>query len=399
MVKNVDKHNNLRKIPPEFWLVAIATAFCTYAELAYEVALTRIFSVMLTYHYVFAVISFSLFGLGLGAMLFKWWRKWFPKCDYRVNLSLFTISILVSVILIVKLPIYNNPSLIDFRLWIYIFLATLPFFFAGLVLAEVFQKFAQFSSILYGFDLFGGALGAITVVFLLNNFSAVNASLIIASIAAFGALIIGFSAKKMPVLNVIPIILLGLVLGFTLFSKINLEVPVAMDPNKDMYRMLNNPIGRAKIIESRWSAFGRTDVVYSSRYPDEMVLFVDGAAGSSMYKLDDFLPDSSKGYNLITRSFGEYFPFFFLKDSEKNSALIIGPGGGRDVVVALMGGVNAITAVEVNPDVVQIVKDYKDFNGGIYSGYPNVRVVTKEGRNYLRDEKTKYDLIMTSIPV
>jgi len=33
-----------------FWLVAISTAFISYGVLTFEVALTRIFSVMLSYH-------------------------------------------------------------------------------------------------------------------------------------------------------------------------------------------------------------------------------------------------------------------------------------------------------------------------------------------------------------
>jgi hypothetical protein len=65
----------------------------------------------------------------------------------------------------------------------------------------------------------------------------------------------------------------------------------------------------------------------------------------------------------------------------------------------MLGGVKAITAVEVNPDVVQIVKDYKDFNGAIYAGDPQVKVVVGEGRNFVRNSDARYDLIMLALPV
>jgi hypothetical protein len=55
--------------------------------------------------------------------------------------------------------------------------------------------------------------------------------------------------------------------------------------------------------------------------------------------------------------------------------------------------------VEVNPDLVQIVKDYKDFNGAIYSGEPRVKVVVAEGRNFVRKTDARYDLIMLALPI
>lgn len=114
-----------------------------------------------------------------------------------------------------------------------------------------------------------------------------------------------------------------------------------------------------------------------------MTLFADEVAGSVKYKLKAILKDKKKKAHL-TSHYGWFFPFLFMKDQEKQTALAIGPGGGRDVVVALLGGIKDITAVEVNPDVVQIVKKYSDFNGGIYSGHPQITPVIAEGRNYVR---------------
>ena len=69
------------------------------------------------------------------------------------------------------------------------------------------------------------------------------------------------------------------------------------------------------------------------------------------------------------------------------------------MLVALMSGVKNITAVEVNPDTVEFMKEYSAYNGGLYTNFPNVKVVTAEGRNYLRQQTEKYDIIMLSIPV
>jgi spermidine synthase len=381
-----------------FLLVVFATALISFGVLTFEIILTRIFSVMLSYHYVFAVISFALLGLGLGGMLLKKWQLWFPKFSFHRNASLFSLMLAVSVIAIIKLPIFDKAAFVDFRMWIYIFMATIPFFFAGLILAEIFQKFAHRSSVIYGFDLLGATLGAMTAVALLNQFNAVNAALIVAVVAMVGALVFGLSSGRIPIISYVSLIIILAAAAVVFFSSRGTEVPIAMDPNKDLYRWMKNPLDQMEIVETRWSSFGRTDLVQSKLTPDQMSIFVDGAAGSAMYNLEMIINDKEKNAHLV-HHFGEYFPFFFLKDYERDNALIIGPGGGRDVVVALLGGVKSITAVEVNPDVVQIVKDYEDFNGGIYNRIPNINIVVREGRNYLRNSTEKFDLIMLALPI
>ncbi|NOY78300.1 MAG: hypothetical protein GXO76_10585 [Calditrichaeota bacterium] len=380
-----------------FRAVAFAIPLISFSVLGFEIILTRIFSVMLSYHFVFMVVSFSLLGLGLGGMSLRLWQKLSPRAEIGGSAALFALFISVSVFAIINLPIYENSFFVDFRLWIYIALSTLPFFFAGLAFAAIFQKFAGRSSILYGLDLVGATLGALAAVLLLDTFGGIRAAFIIAIVAALGAILIGLAENIKFLLRYIGVIVILFLFLFSasLFSP---KVPVAMDFNKDMYRILNNPGENAKIIDTRWSAFGRTDLVQSSVTPNEMVLFVDGAAGTVMYNLD-FLLNNKQEQMQLRSHFGLFFPFYFLKDNEKDNALIIGAGGGRDVVVALLGGVKQITAVEVNPDLVALVKKYETFDGGIYTRIPNVKVVVQEGRNYLRTVHKKYDLIMLSVPI
>ena len=57
-----------------------------------------------------------------------------------------------------------------------------------------------------------------------------------------------------------------------------------------------------------------------------------------------------------------------------------------------------ITGVEVNADFVDIVKKYKDYNGGIYTDFPNVKIVTAEGRHYVKQSNKKWDIILMSLP-
>jgi len=368
--------------------------------LIYEIALTRILSVILSYHYVFLVVSSALLGLSLGAVfeyLFNrkksqdhknarsltWWSAW-----VAISMSLASYIILISG---------NANSLL-----LLVVSALLPFFFAGVTLATLFKRFANNSARMYGADLIGAALGAVLVISLLNFFGAVNTNLGAALIAAFSTLAFMLAeqvTRSTVTTTVATFVLTLLVLIVSFINPTFNEVPITRDPDKDMYRALYNPSFGGKIIESRWSAFGRTDLVSYNNDKDSMALFIDGAAGTSMYRWNGQIDIKDGPVNTLKHSFPGAFPFLLLQEKQKDNAFIIGPGGGLDVVINLVSGIKHITAAEVNPEFVQIVRDYASFNGGIYTNFDNVKVVVEEGRNFLKRSSDSYDIIMLSLPV
>src|SRR3972149_2766121 len=52
----------------KFSILLFGLFVSSFGVLAFEVSLTRIFSVMLDYHFTFLIISVSLFGLGIGGL-------------------------------------------------------------------------------------------------------------------------------------------------------------------------------------------------------------------------------------------------------------------------------------------------------------------------------------------
>ena len=366
--------------------------------LVFEVALTRIFSIMLSYHFVFAIVSAAMLGLGAGGFLFKWLRGSARDGAIWTGALVYSLSLAASVVLILTLPIVGSSGLAGVRTWVYIVLAIVPFAAAGFAVAGLFRRFPEGSSLLYGADLVGAAAGALAVVPAMDAWGGVNVVFLAASVAAGGALLLGLPRLRrvLPAVAAL-IVFAGLFVAFA-HSGAGPNVPIANDPSKEMQGMLADPSLGARVVESRWSSFGRTDLVASDRVPNEMQIFVDGAAGSPMYNLDALRKDPQQRMELEMHS-GESFPFPLLKAGQKRSALILGPGGGRDVAVALLGGVKKITAVEVNPDVVKIVRQYSDFSGGIYSGRPGVTAVIGDGRNFVRTTDKRFDLIMAAIPV
>jgi SAM-dependent methyltransferase len=78
--------------------------------------------------------------------------------------------------------------------------------------------------------------------------------------------------------------------------------------------------------------------------------------------------------------------------------LVIGPGGGKEILTGLLDGIINITGIEINPDFVDIVKKYRTFNGGIYTDFPNVNILVQEGRHYIKKSQQQYDLIVMALP-
>lgn len=216
-----------------------------------------------------------------------------------------------------------------------------------------------------------------------------------------GAVVLAIGTKRRTALA-LPSIAAGTALLLTAVQLVTHAigpVPVGDDPIKDLYRLSSDPGRGGRIIDSRWSLFGRTDLVKHPGDPDEMNLFVDGTAGTPVYRFTGDPSRPGAKAEAMTRDFTGYFPFLTLNEQQRDSILIIGPGGGRDVLAALMGSFRSITAVEVNPQIVEMVKEQGVFTGKVYSGFSNVNVVVDEGRNFVRRSTGPYDMVLLTLPV
>jgi len=288
------------------------------------------------------------------------------------------------------------------NIFFYSLLFLVPFFLVGILLASFYREFPAESARIYGFDLVGAACGSFGCLLFLELFGLASTVFVLGIFSSVAALALAFMKPTGPRKWIIPI--LGLALSFFLFAAERVgyyrpDVPIGKNPSKEIHDVLYGPSIRGQIAETRWSAFGRTDLVKLLDYPEQMDIYLDGTAGSPMYRFNGNAAEPGPVIDNLKSAFPGYFPFLSLREEERDDALIIGPGGGRDVLLALMGGVRDITAVEVNEDLVDMVRRHSSFNGGIYRDMKNVRVVVGEGRHFLKSQKAGYDLIMLSLPV
>lgn len=387
-------HRNISKYA--ICIMCLGVFFVSITVLMYEITLTRVFSVLFNYHYSFMAISLSLFGLGLGGLAaYVFWRKTSLLENTMPSLIYITLSLSFSLFFIPQM-LTSLPASAD--MYVYWILASIPFFIAGTGFAILFREFSKNSSLLYFADLVGAGVGCVLVLVFLNMFTGTETVFLIGIFSSMGAIFFAIAAYEKKALVVAISVLLIFPLFFVAPSFRDSIKDIPLKPNQDKDALDFIERDNAKIVETRWSPFGRTDLVESPNDLDRKFLFIDGAAGTAMYKFNENISDrTNKAVYDIPRESGGYLPY--IDRGPKNNILIIGSGGGRDVLTALLGGAKRITAVEVNKDTVDFVKEFSDFSGGLYSKFDNIQVIVDEGRSFIKRSGEKYDVIALTLPM
>lgn len=372
--------------------------------IVFEIALTRISSIVFTYNYAFLIVSLSILGLGCGG-IFANYRMKIRKIDkfneifktLSISSSFFSITLFLFIILIIKISFFLNP-------FFYFILAFTPFLFAGIVYSLSFQYFSVNSFRIYFFDLLGAATGAFLLIFTFKKFGGINLVMFISILALIPAFLFikEFNNKtsQLKYISFYSILTAIIVLIFCLnfFNGLLGEIPIRNSNEKDLSVLLNLPDSKAEVVESRWSYFGRVDLIRSSIDDRVKFLFIDGASGTPMFKFNGNIENMEKQLDFLSMEYSGSLPFLFLDKTEKNSMLAIGPGGGIDILNGLYNGIEKIYGVEINKDFIDIVKDYKEYNGGIYTNFENVKIINNEGRSYIRSSKDHFDIILLNQP-
>ena len=370
-------------------LVVSAVVIC------FEIISTRISSLIFVQNYAFMILSLAVLGLGSGGIYSYYKIK--PEEGSNKSPKIFSKFIIlsgISLILFIVLEIIlsiTNP-------YIYFLFLFVPFFFAGIVYAEFFSNYATAGFRIYASDLIGAAFGSVLSIYVFNLFNAANAILFLALVLFISSInYLNVEKKKQTLLY---IALIGLAIVLTVFGKNELlgKIQIGNFPEKDIYYTYDNPNIEPNIIDSRWSINGRSDLVEYNNRNFVNDLFIDGSAGSQMYKFNGDVAHHDTLINYLLLHHSTTIPFLFLTKEEKNNMLVIGPGGGKEILAGIFGQIQNITGVEVNPDFVDIVKKHSDFNGGIYTKFPNVKIKVAEGRHFIKSSRQHYNTIVLALP-
>src|SRR6202522_495688 len=370
------------EIPERTLLVGLGLT--SFAALLLELALTRLFSVVLFYHFAFLAISIALLGLGAGGVFAYLLKSRLARFSTRTLAARLCIvnSVLVFLVLevVLHMPITFTATQQNFlRLGCLYLDAAIPFFLTGLLFSVVFARETWRVSRLYGADLCGGALACLAVVPLLNWIGGPNTILAAAVVMAAAAMVWAASSAARKVAA-------GLVLALVVLIAANhsgrlIDVVYA----KGMFR---DP---AWVEFARWNGLSRVEV---DRQGPAKAIVIDADASTYIMNCDlAHWHGSEWEHNLMTAP-----PALANILRPQGHFAIIGPGGGVDVLRAVANGSPSVTGIEINPIIANTVMRgrYADYSLHLYER-PEVHIHVTDGRSYLRSTPEKFDVVQMTL--
>ncbi|MFN0152017.1 MAG: hypothetical protein ACKVU1_15055 [bacterium] len=375
----------------------------SFSILQAELVLTRVFSVTLWYHFAFVAVSVALLGMATGGV--RVYRRG-AVADAHVPAALarearrFSVAMVGALLILLGVPFIYRISLgaVVSLVLIYAGVA-LPFYFGGALLALLFRARAREIGPIYAADLAGAGLGALLTVPLLNAVSAPTALVVAATGGALASVLFARSAgdpggtaaraarsdtrRGLALAAVFSIVA---ILGETTpllridFAKDQVERGLLAEKWNALSRITVGPWGTPT-----WGVSER----YKGPKPETLWMKIDSDAGTPITRWDgDVTKVEALRYDITA------FAYHFRQGQR---SLVIGPGGGRDVLTALIMGARTVTGVEINPAIVETVRDqFGDFTGRLYDD-PRVTIVLGEGREYLRRTPERFDMIQASL--
>jgi hypothetical protein len=373
----------------EYLIIALLAC----AVILYEVAITRVLSVVLWYHFAFLSISLAMLGLGAPGV----WYSLRTPGEKSLARSL--------VVAAVSLPLSTSAILQGGR-WIpqsdgnvllvsFIVVCILvPMLALGTgVCLLLLRANGRDIGRMYGSDLLGAMIGTVLILPLMF---VVPTPLILAGAGFLPLASLALLHRPRP--------RLALALGAVLASTMIIGSPYEVGYNKvyseaELEYLYKKWTPTARITILPYSPYKRDQKLpwgwgYGANYiPPPVVQWwidQDGSAGTPVEHPDDglatlghlFADVTSVGYQLRPPS----------------TVGIIGTGGGRDILTALKSGATEVDAVELNGAIVEALSspELRGFTGDVYH-YPGVNPVVSEGRSYLSRTDHTYDLLQISL--
>ena len=386
-------------------VILILGGFCVtgIASLIYQVAWTRIFSLLLgSSVYAFSLILTAfIFGLGLGTLVFsqivgrfKDLKKVFGWLQVGIGLSA-----------LAALPFFGKVPLIN--RWVYLnwgldfssiqwsnFLIIL-----SLILVPTFLMGAQFPVVM--------RLVARSLKTLGHHVGTAYASNTVGTI--LGSLIGGF--LLIPLIGVQNTILwaifvnivLGIVLLYTSSLHVNLKTYIL--PGLLLVWVLcarGIPAWDKAVISSGSFMPYRIEELEGALQQKNKILFykegmhttvtTELAIDGNIFLRVNGKTDASLALDMRTQLLSGYLPMFFSKNPE--SVLVIGQGSGVTLGAVEQFPAKDIDLVEISPTVIEGSRFFDPFNHHALDD-PRVRVILEDGRNHITLTEKKYDVIIS----
>ena len=363
------------------------------ASLAFEILLTRLFSISLWYHFAAMIISIAMLGFAASGTLLALY-----PCLKKVSyISLYCLllgtAITASYLLSNRIPF--DPVRLSWEKWelfhvaFYYLILAVPFFFAGLIIATSFAVVSSSAGLIYGADLLGAGAGSVGVLFLMALGPPESSVYILSSVALSAACFGGRRLRRAAFLLIMAN--LALLLSQPAFGKLRIS------PYKGLAAALRYP--GAELLHTYFSPFVRIDTFkspavrfapglslsYQAELPEQVGFSIDGGEVSAI----------TAGSDQAAMDFLDHLPAALpYATGKRDSVLVLDPKGGMQVQMANHFDAIRVNSVETNAPLTEIIRnDFLEFTGGIY----RENSWTGLGRSWLSGRRETFDLIDISL--
>jgi spermidine synthase len=396
---SMDKNTSKSKqdlSPPRLTILLVSAM-----ALSYEILLMRLFSIVQYHHFAYMVISLALLGYGASGTFLVFFRqkllRRFPMA-FITNILLFGITIVACYLGGQHLLFNPDEMLWDNREWLKLFalylVLALPFFFAANCIALAFSRYRQRISEIYAADLFGAGLGSFFVIGLLFLFFPNKLLLFLGSMVFVIGTVAWLELRLQP--RWLAFQFIGAAAVFLLLP--SAWTDLAVSPYKGLSQQMR--IKGSRIVEEKSSPLALLTVVESplvplryapglsltadSEPPAQIGIFIDSDSMNVITRFPEDIEDLAYLDKLTTA-----LPYHL---RQAQDVLILGAGAGSDILQALYFKTVNVDAVELNPQVVQLVRERPEFSGNLFDR-KNVQVHMGEARSFISGSSKKFDLI------
>lgn len=353
----------------------------SFGTLVLELSLTRLFSVILFYHFAFLAISIALLGLGAGGVFAYLQRERLARFSTRALGAACSTASAIAIVFVLEIVLHVPVSLdlsgANFiRLTVIYLVSAVPFFLTGLLCSAVYSREKTRIPLVYAADLGGGALACLALVPLLDVLGAPN-TIFFAGLAQAIAAVVWAGAGKSRRRALILAAALVLIIGAN----------SAWDIVDVVYAKGVRLASIEKVEYVRWNAISRVEV--DLKRDGSRWIVIDADANSALMNVAprawqgvwerNLMSGSSAVVNVI-RPHGDY--------------AVIGPGGGVDVLRAVANGSPSVYGIEINPIITNNIMrgKYADYSYHLYQ-LPNVHIRVSDGRSFIRGTHRRFDVI------
>jgi hypothetical protein len=385
--------------------LVVAVSLLSAAAIAYEILLTRLFAVALWHHFAYMIISLALLGYGASGTFLVFVRHR-ALARFGVSFAALAVSFGLAAIgcyaLAWRLPFNPLEVIWDWRQQLYLaamyLLLALPFFTAGSAIGLSLAARPARIGAIYRADLTGAGTGALSIVLAMFVLAPEDCLRVIAAVA-FGAAAFALASdgwRRAP------------------FALAVIAAPAALawpttwlEPKPSPYKGLSLAltIPETRIVAERSGPLGRLSVIESPGVPLRHAPGLSLATRLAPPEQRGVFTDGD-GMSAMTRFTGDFKPLDYLDQQttalpfhllERPATLVLGAGGGADVLQALYHHASRVDAVELNPQMVDLVdREFVEFTGRIYR-LPEVRLHVAEARSFVEGSRSRWDLIQLAL--